>query len=157
MLYIICFVGNHDWVGNDFAVNAGVGLVIMMRNNLNNRGVTILDQAKAAFDRDWRSRYAKSLQGAKDQNNKYRGLQKAEIHLETKEDYKWKYPLSVWALNVFLYMHQKPEYYQICTGLKSRPITRHWTVDCWSMFCSMNVNAIQYIIKTSHKLYNSYA
>lgn len=89
------YIGNHDWVGNDFAVNAGVGLVIMMRNNLNNRGVTILDQAKAAFDRDWRSRYAKSLQGAKDQNNKYRGLQKAEIHLETKEDYKWKSPLSV--------------------------------------------------------------
>uniref|UniRef100_A0A3Q1JIY1 Phospholipase D family member 5 n=1 Tax=Anabas testudineus TaxID=64144 RepID=A0A3Q1JIY1_ANATE len=55
------YIGNHDWVGSDFALNAGVGLVITMKNNLNDRGVTILEHLKAAFDRDWRSHYAKSL------------------------------------------------------------------------------------------------
>ncbi|XP_029001720.1 inactive phospholipase D5 isoform X2 [Betta splendens] len=55
------YIGNHDWVGNDFALNAGVGLVVMMRNSLTDTGATIVEQVKAAFDRDWRSRYAKSL------------------------------------------------------------------------------------------------
>uniref|UniRef100_A0A673CD30 Uncharacterized protein n=1 Tax=Sphaeramia orbicularis TaxID=375764 RepID=A0A673CD30_9TELE len=54
----------------DFAINAGVGLVIQMKNSLKNSGVTILEQVKAAFERDWRSRYAKNLQGGKDQDGK---------------------------------------------------------------------------------------
>lgn len=53
--------GSHDWVGSDFAVNAGVGLVIKMQESLTDSRVTVLEHVKAAFDRDWRSRYAKSL------------------------------------------------------------------------------------------------
>ncbi|KAK2919342.1 inactive phospholipase D5 isoform X2 [Channa argus] len=55
------YIGNHDWVGSDFAINAGVGLVIRMKTSLKDRGVTILEHLKAAFERDWGSRYAKSL------------------------------------------------------------------------------------------------
>ncbi|XP_055013984.1 inactive phospholipase D5 [Boleophthalmus pectinirostris] len=74
------YIGNHNWVGSDFAINAGVGLVIMMQNNLKNRGRTIIGQVRAAFDRDWRSRYAKSHQGSNHQNSKYR-----ECNSKTKE------------------------------------------------------------------------
>ncbi|XP_072318328.1 inactive phospholipase D5 isoform X2 [Eucyclogobius newberryi] len=66
------YIGNHNWVGSEFSVNAGVGLVIMMQNNLKNRGRTILGQVRAAFDRDWRSPHAKSQQGSNNQNNIYR-------------------------------------------------------------------------------------
>ncbi|XP_027139483.1 inactive phospholipase D5 isoform X2 [Larimichthys crocea] len=89
------YIGNHDWVGSDFAINAGVGLVVKMKNNLQDRGATILDHVKAAFERDWRSRYAKSLQGNKDQQGKYRNLQPATIHMETKEDNEWNNPSSL--------------------------------------------------------------
>nr|XP_046234893.1 inactive phospholipase D5 [Scatophagus argus] len=89
------YIGNHDWVGSDFAINAGVGLVVKMRKSLQDREVTILDHAKAAFERDWRSRYAKSLQGNKDQQGKYRNLQQAKIHMETKEENEWNNPLSL--------------------------------------------------------------
>ncbi|XP_051241952.1 inactive phospholipase D5 isoform X2 [Dicentrarchus labrax] len=72
------YIGNHDWVGSDFAINAGVGLVVQMKNSLQNREVTFLEHVKAAFERDWRSRYAKSLQGNKDQQGKYRSLQQSK-------------------------------------------------------------------------------
>ncbi|CAL9700711.1 unnamed protein product [Knipowitschia caucasica] len=65
------YMGNHDLVGSDFAINAGVGLVIMMQNNLKNRRKTILGQVRAVFDRDWRSHYSKSQQGSNN-HNKYR-------------------------------------------------------------------------------------
>ncbi|KAK7930291.1 hypothetical protein WMY93_006686 [Mugilogobius chulae] len=74
------YIGNHNWVGSDFAINAGVGLVIMMQNNLNNKGRTILGQVRAAFDRDWRSRFAKNQQGITNLISKYR-----EGHSKTKE------------------------------------------------------------------------
>ncbi|KAG8015132.1 Inactive phospholipase D5 [Nibea albiflora] len=89
------YIGNHDWVGSDFAINAGVGLVIKMKDNLQDRRATILDRVKAAFERDWRSRYAKSLQGNKDQQGKYRNLQQATIHMETKEDNEWSNPSTL--------------------------------------------------------------
>ncbi|CAJ1052659.1 inactive phospholipase D5 isoform X2 [Xyrichtys novacula] len=88
------YVGNHDWVGSDFARNAGVGLVVKMKNSLTDRGVTILEHVKAAFERDWRSRYAKSLQGNKDQHGKYRNSQHNKIHMDTKVENKWNEPLS---------------------------------------------------------------
>ncbi|XP_056228170.1 inactive phospholipase D5 isoform X2 [Seriola aureovittata] len=88
------YIGNHDWVGSDFAVNAGVGLVVQMNNSLKDRGATILEHVKAAFERDWRSRYAKSLQGSKDHQGKYRNLQQVKIHTETKEN-EWNSPLSL--------------------------------------------------------------
>uniref|UniRef100_A0A667Y3Y0 Uncharacterized protein n=1 Tax=Myripristis murdjan TaxID=586833 RepID=A0A667Y3Y0_9TELE len=69
---------NAAYIGSDFAVNAGVGLVLKMKSSLKDRGVTILEHIKAAFERDWRSHYAKSLQGSKDQESKHRHLQHKE-------------------------------------------------------------------------------
>ncbi|KAG5278668.1 hypothetical protein AALO_G00101480 [Alosa alosa] len=58
------YIGNLDWVGNDFAFNAGTGLVIKpIRGQRHlDSGPSVLDQMKAAFERDWFSQYAKSLQ-----------------------------------------------------------------------------------------------
>ncbi|XP_028265446.1 inactive phospholipase D5 [Parambassis ranga] len=86
------YIGNQDWVGSDFAVNAGVGLVVRMNTGLKDRGVTVLDQVRAAFERDWRSRYAKSLQGDKDQQDKYRHSHQGKYHVE---DHEWNHPLSL--------------------------------------------------------------
>ncbi|KAM3624434.1 uncharacterized protein V6R79_023336 [Siganus canaliculatus] len=86
------YIGNHDWVGSDFALNAGVGLVVKMETSLQDRAVTILDQVKSAFERDWRSQYAKSLQGNKDQQGKHRNPYQAKT--ETKGGHEWKRPLS---------------------------------------------------------------
>ncbi|KAM7418663.1 hypothetical protein PAMA_016000 [Pampus argenteus] len=89
------YIGNHDWVGSDFAINAGVGLVVKMKKSATDSGVLILEQLKAAFERDWRSRYAKSQQGSKDQDSKYRNLQLEKSHVETKEENEWNNPLSL--------------------------------------------------------------
>uniref|UniRef100_A0A8C2WEP4 Phospholipase D family member 5 n=1 Tax=Cyclopterus lumpus TaxID=8103 RepID=A0A8C2WEP4_CYCLU len=78
------YIGNHDWVGSDFTINTGVGLVVKMKNSLQDRGV--LEHFKAAFERDWRSRYAKSLQGNKDSQGKYRKLHQVKMNLQTKEE-----------------------------------------------------------------------
>lgn len=86
--------GNLDWVGSDFAINAGAGLVVQMENSPKDRGVTILEHIKAAFERDWRSRYAKSLQGGKDHQGKYRNLH-VKTHEETKEENRWNSLLSL--------------------------------------------------------------
>lgn len=91
LLFVL--TGSHDWVGSDFAINAGVGLVVKMKDSLHERGVTILEHVKAAFERDWRSRYAKSLQGNKDQHDKYRYLNQGKIRLESKEENEWSNPL----------------------------------------------------------------
>lgn len=83
--------GNHDWVGSDFAINAGVGLVVKMKRSVQDRRVTIVEQLKAAFERDWMSRYAKTLQGY--QQGKYSNLHQAKIHMETNEKKEWNSPL----------------------------------------------------------------
>lgn len=86
--------GNHDFVGSDFAVNAGVGLVVKMKSSVQDTGATIVEQIKAAFERDWRSRYAKSMQGHRDQQGKFRNLHQAKVHTGNKEGKEWNEPLS---------------------------------------------------------------
>ncbi|KAM3865435.1 LOW QUALITY PROTEIN: inactive phospholipase D5-like [Diretmus argenteus] len=81
------YIGNHAWVGSEFASNAGVGLVVRMKHSR----VTMLEQIKAAFERDWRSRYTKSLQGSKEEG-KYRSLHR-KCQTDTKEEGMWNNPL----------------------------------------------------------------
>uniref|UniRef100_A0A3B5PZ84 Phospholipase D family member 5 n=1 Tax=Xiphophorus maculatus TaxID=8083 RepID=A0A3B5PZ84_XIPMA len=87
------YLGTHDWVGSDFAINAGVGLVVRMKDSTKDTGATILEHIKASFERDWRSRYAKNLQKSKDQQGKYRLLQWSKSQWETKEEKEWNNPL----------------------------------------------------------------
>ncbi|XP_044229156.1 inactive phospholipase D5-like [Thunnus albacares] len=56
------YLGNLDWVGNEFAFNAGAGLVISQPEGIEDRNSTVVEQLRAAFDRDWFSRYTRSLQ-----------------------------------------------------------------------------------------------
>uniref|UniRef100_A0A2K6UBU6 Phospholipase D family member 5 n=3 Tax=Saimiri boliviensis TaxID=27679 RepID=A0A2K6UBU6_SAIBB len=60
------YIGNFDWVGNDFTQNAGTGLVINQADVRNNR--SIIKQLKGVFERDWYSPYAKTLQPTKQPN-----------------------------------------------------------------------------------------
>uniref|UniRef100_A0A8C0ITP7 PLD-like domain-containing protein n=1 Tax=Chelonoidis abingdonii TaxID=106734 RepID=A0A8C0ITP7_CHEAB len=53
------YIGNFDWVGNDFTQNAGAGIVINQADVVNN--TSIVKQLKAVFERDWYSHYAKSF------------------------------------------------------------------------------------------------
>lgn len=85
--------GNHDWVGSDFVINAGVGLVVKMKESPIDRGATVLENLKAAFERDWRSRYAKNSQKSKDQQAKYRNLQWSKNHWDIPEENDWNRPL----------------------------------------------------------------
>lgn len=57
--------GNLDWVGNEFTFNAGVGLVISQPEGFRDRNSTVVEQLRAAFQRDWTSRYTRSLQANK--------------------------------------------------------------------------------------------
>ncbi|XP_061078961.1 inactive phospholipase D5-like [Conger conger] len=59
------YIGNFDWVGDEFAYNAGAGLVVSQEQGLDGRVVGLVGQVKAAFERDWYSRYTKSLQANK--------------------------------------------------------------------------------------------
>ncbi|XP_005078222.1 inactive phospholipase D5 isoform X2 [Mesocricetus auratus] len=60
------YIGNFDWVGNDFTQNAGTGLVINQADVRDNG--SIIKQLKDVFERDWYSPYAKSLQPTKQPN-----------------------------------------------------------------------------------------
>ncbi|XP_030110761.1 inactive phospholipase D5 isoform X4 [Mus musculus] len=60
------YIGNFDWVGNDFTQNAGTGLVINQADVRDNR--SIIKQLKDVFERDWYSPYAKSIQPTKQPN-----------------------------------------------------------------------------------------
>ncbi|XP_031822831.1 inactive phospholipase D5 isoform X3 [Sarcophilus harrisii] len=60
------YIGNFDWVGNDFTQNAGTGLVINQADVENS--TSIIRQLKGVFERDWYSPYAKNLQPTKQPN-----------------------------------------------------------------------------------------
>lgn len=88
------YTGNHNWVGIDFAISAGVGLVVKVKNRLQGGDLTIVEHVRAAFERDWRSRYAKGLQGNGDRRDKFRNLhQAAEMYAEIHEENKWNHDL----------------------------------------------------------------
>ncbi|KAM8738893.1 inactive phospholipase D5 isoform 1-T1 [Acanthopagrus schlegelii] len=59
------YLGNLDWVGNEFTFNAGAGLVISHPDGVEDRNSTVVDQLRASFERDWFSRYTRSLQANK--------------------------------------------------------------------------------------------
>lgn len=56
--FLRVLTGNLDWVGNEFTLNAGAGLVITQPEG----NSTVVEQLRAAFERDWFSRYTRSLQ-----------------------------------------------------------------------------------------------
>lgn len=87
--------GNHNWVGSDFAVSAGVGLVVKMNGSVQEGGATILGRVTAAFERDWTSRYAKSLHGNRDLQGRFRNLDQAETYRENHGGNEWNRPLFV--------------------------------------------------------------
>uniref|UniRef100_A0A672GI73 PLD phosphodiesterase domain-containing protein n=1 Tax=Salarias fasciatus TaxID=181472 RepID=A0A672GI73_SALFA len=59
------YLGNLDWVGNEFTFNAGAGLVISQPEGVEDRNATVVEQLQAAFERDWFSRYTRSVQANK--------------------------------------------------------------------------------------------
>uniref|UniRef100_A0A672R8H5 PLD phosphodiesterase domain-containing protein n=1 Tax=Sinocyclocheilus grahami TaxID=75366 RepID=A0A672R8H5_SINGR len=54
------YIGNLNWVGNEFVYSAGVGMVISQQVEQNNS--TVVERMKAVFERDWHSHYSKTLQ-----------------------------------------------------------------------------------------------
>ncbi|XP_056148155.1 inactive phospholipase D5-like [Lampris incognitus] len=56
------YLGNLDWVGNEFTFNGGAALVISQPEGIEERNSTVVEQLKAVFERDWFSRYTRSLQ-----------------------------------------------------------------------------------------------
>ncbi|KAK5882669.1 hypothetical protein CesoFtcFv8_021229 [Champsocephalus esox] len=59
------YLGNLDWLGNEFTFNTGVGLVISQPEGIEERNSTVVEQLQAVFERDWFSRYTHSLQANK--------------------------------------------------------------------------------------------
>ncbi|KAM6922878.1 inactive phospholipase D5-like [Lycodopsis pacificus] len=56
------YLGNLDWVGNEFTFNAGAGLVISQPEGFEERNSTVVEQLRATFERDWFSPYTQLLQ-----------------------------------------------------------------------------------------------
>ncbi|XP_068423840.1 inactive phospholipase D5-like isoform X2 [Clinocottus analis] len=56
------YLGNLDWVGNEFTFNAGAGLVISQPEGVEVRNATVVEQLRATFERDWFSRYTHSVE-----------------------------------------------------------------------------------------------
>uniref|UniRef100_A0A8C1RQ02 Phospholipase D family member 5 n=1 Tax=Cyprinus carpio TaxID=7962 RepID=A0A8C1RQ02_CYPCA len=54
------YLGNLNWVGDEFVYNAGVGMVISQQVEQNNS--TVVERMKTVFERDWHSHYSKTLQ-----------------------------------------------------------------------------------------------
>ncbi|KAK7148009.1 hypothetical protein R3I93_012347 [Phoxinus phoxinus] len=52
------YLGNLNWLGNELAFSAGVGVVIRQRLSEN---ITVVERVKAVFERDWHSHYTKTL------------------------------------------------------------------------------------------------
>ncbi|XP_045556913.1 inactive phospholipase D5 isoform X2 [Salmo salar] len=59
------YIGNFDWVGNEFMFNAGAGMVISQAEGVKEKNSTLVEQVRATFERDWYSRHTKSLQANK--------------------------------------------------------------------------------------------
>ncbi|XP_072293172.1 inactive phospholipase D5-like [Eucyclogobius newberryi] len=59
------YLGNLDWVGNEFSYNAGAGLVISQPDDEDDRNSSVVDQLRMAFERDWFSHHTHSLQANK--------------------------------------------------------------------------------------------
>lgn len=59
------YIGNLDWVGNEFTYNAGAGLVISQPDDDDERNSTLVDHLRIAFERDWFSHHTRSLQAGK--------------------------------------------------------------------------------------------
>uniref|UniRef100_A0A3Q3N884 Inactive phospholipase D5-like n=1 Tax=Mastacembelus armatus TaxID=205130 RepID=A0A3Q3N884_9TELE len=59
------YLGNLDWVGNEFTFNAGAGLVISHPEGVEERNPMVVEQLRAVFERDWFSNYTRSLQANK--------------------------------------------------------------------------------------------
>ncbi|XP_051986350.1 inactive phospholipase D5 [Xyrauchen texanus] len=55
------YIGNLDWVGSDFAFNAGVGLVIQETQSEREGQDSLLEHITDAFQRDWFSPFTLSL------------------------------------------------------------------------------------------------
>nr|XP_015826154.2 inactive phospholipase D5 isoform X1 [Nothobranchius furzeri] len=87
------YIGNNDWVGSDFDRDAGVGLVMKIKDSHQNRRVTVLEQIKAAFVRDWKSHHAKNLQKSKDQQGKRGSLQGSKGFWDLTEENDWNQSL----------------------------------------------------------------
>ncbi|KAJ3614268.1 hypothetical protein NHX12_017842 [Muraenolepis orangiensis] len=66
------YIGNHDWVGREFAIHTGVGLMVRMEKRLKDGDVSIVERVREVFERDWGSPYAKDL---KDPDGKHRQQQ----------------------------------------------------------------------------------
>ncbi|XP_077468858.1 inactive phospholipase D5-like [Stigmatopora argus] len=60
------YLGNLDWVGNEFTYNAGIGLVVSQPGDVRRENTsTLVEQLRATFERDWFSSYARSPQAGK--------------------------------------------------------------------------------------------
>ncbi|XP_068074383.1 inactive phospholipase D5 isoform X1 [Danio rerio] len=80
------YIGNLDWVGSEFAFNAGAGLVFQEPENQQDGRDSIVEQLTAAFERDWFSPYTISLlSGSTTLQESQHGKQKLQS-LKTKTE-----------------------------------------------------------------------
>lgn len=84
--------GNLDWVGSEFAFNAGAGLVIQESQSQPQDGQnSIVEQMTAVFERDWFSPYTISLQAGKnivqESQNTWQKVQALKTKPESRESY----------------------------------------------------------------------
>ncbi|XP_077585598.1 uncharacterized protein LOC144205244 isoform X3 [Stigmatopora nigra] len=57
------YLGNLDWVGNEFTYNAGIGLVVSQPRDVRwENSSRLVEQLRVTFERDWFSSYAHSPQ-----------------------------------------------------------------------------------------------
>ncbi|KAA0713331.1 Inactive phospholipase D5 [Triplophysa tibetana] len=86
------YIGNLDWVGSEFAFNAGAGLVIQESQSQPQDGQnSIVEQMTAVFERDWFSPYTISLQAGKnivqESQNTWQKVQALKTKPESRESY----------------------------------------------------------------------
>ncbi|XP_019902647.2 inactive phospholipase D5 isoform X2 [Esox lucius] len=79
------YIGNFDWVGNEFTFNAGAGMVISQAEGVGVRNSTLVEQVRVTFERDWYSRHTKNLQANKiPVCNKHQLNQMAHLKITTE-------------------------------------------------------------------------